>query len=468
MPELLVLALDRKLHGSLVIKSPASTKSALFLDAGRVTKVRTAEPVEPLGRLLVTSGAIDRATLDAALHRAARHRDRLGTSLVQLEAVAPPLLEATLAEQLARRVAWVGSLPPESIFGYYAGVDFLDGRPSCSADPLALIWRCVRDGAGDNERQASLLAALAQRPLRLHAEATPERFELSPEELALAGAMRERPRMLSVLPQEFGIDAVRARRLVYALALTRHLDLGRDQRPVESVPPPKPASASSPPAQAAPASLPPPPPRSSSSGRPASVPPSRRATAPAIPAVRRSAPSSRVHSSPAVDRIEHALERAARASSRPPAPPEPDERHKEGERAFQAAMLCISRKQFDRADAFARQACEANPMSAEYLALHAWLRMQLGDLAHPLRASEIVAQLDRAVMKERESVSIRFLRAQVLKRLGRQDDAYRDFRFVARRKPDHLDAVREVRLHEMRMRNQQKKSNGVLSKLFLR
>ncbi len=94
--------------------------------------------------------------------------------------------------------------------------------------------------------------------------------------------------------------------------------------------------------------------------------------------------------------------------------------------------------------------------------------MQLGDLVHPLRAAEIVAQLDRAVTKERESVSIRFLRAQVLKRLGRQDDAYRDFRFVARRKPDHLDAVREVRLHEMRMRNQQKQSSGVLSKLFLR
>ncbi len=322
LPELLVLALDRKLHGSLVIKSPASAKSALFLDAGRVTKVRTAEPVEPLGRLLVTNGAIDRATLDAALQLAARHRERLGTSLVQLDAVAPPLLEATLAEQLARRVAWVGSLPPESIFGYYAGIDFLDGRPSCSADPLALIWRCVRDGAWDNNRQEALLAALSQRPLRLHAEATPERFALSPEELALTAAMRDKPQLLSVMPHEFGVDAVRARRLVYALALTRHLDLGRNERPVESVPPPKPPSAS-PPAQAAAAPAPAAP-RSASSAAPVAMPPSRRPTAPAIPAVRRSAPagpSAKVHSSPAVDRIEHALERAARSSSRPAEPP---------------------------------------------------------------------------------------------------------------------------------------------------
>jgi tetratricopeptide (TPR) repeat protein len=455
MPELLVLALDRKLHGSIVIKTPASTKSALFLEAGRVTKVRTAEPVEPLGGLLVTNGAIDRATLDAALHLSARHRDRLGTSLVQLRAVAPTLLEATLAEQLARRVAWFGSLPGASIFGYYAGIDFLQGRPSCSADPLALIWRCVRDGASDDARRESALAALEQLPLRLHAEATPERFELSPEELALAQAMRRKPQLLSVVPHEFGIDMARARRFVYALALTRHLDLGRDQRPVESVPPPKPPSTSQAPvAQAAPASL----------------PPSRRPTAPAIPIVRRPAaavPGASLHSSPDVDRIEHALERAARSSSRPEAPQQP-ERQDEAERAFQAAQLFISRKQFERAHAFARQACEANPLSAEYLALHAWLRMHLGELAHPLRASEIVAQLDRAVMKERESIAIRFWRAQVLKRLGREDDAYRDFRFVARRKPDHLDAVREVRLHEMRLRNQQKKSSSVLSKLFVR
>jgi hypothetical protein len=71
-------------------------------------------------------------------------------------------------------------------------------------------------------------------------------------------------------------------------------------------------------------------------------------------------------------------------------------------------------------------------------------------------------------MKDRASTSIRFYRAQVLKRLGRQDDAYRDFRFVARQKPEHLDAVREVRLHEMRVRNQQKKPSSELSKLLSR
>ena len=137
------------------------------------------------------------------------------------------------------------------------------------------------------------------------------------------------------------------------------------------------------------------------------------------------------------------------------------------EAAFQAAQLCVRRKQFTQAERFARKACEHDRGSAEYLALHAWVRMQGGELASPADASQIMAALDRAVLKERASVSIRFYRAQVLKRLGRHEDAYKDFVFVARRQPGNLDAMREVRLYQMRVRNKQKTS-GVFYKLFLR
>jgi hypothetical protein len=58
-------------------------------------------------------------------------------------------------------------------------------------------------------------------------------------------------------------------------------------------------------------------------------------------------------------------------------------------------------------------------------------------------------------------------RAQVLEQLGRHEDAFKDFRFVARQESSHLAALREVRLHLMRSRNRQK-SSGVFSKLFLR
>jgi Tfp pilus assembly protein PilF len=163
------------------------------------------------------------------------------------------------------------------------------------------------------------------------------------------------------------------------------------------------------------------------------------------------------------DRVEHALERASRLVR---------ERTRadgaaEALRATEVAREHIIKKQFAEAERLVRHACNAEPDNAEHLALHAWLRTQLGEHRAPAIAAEIAAALDRAVMKAPASVTVRFYRAQVLKRLGRDEDAYKDFRFVARRAPDQLDAVREVRLHRIRTRNKQKQS-GVFSKLFLR
>jgi Tfp pilus assembly protein PilF len=135
--------------------------------------------------------------------------------------------------------------------------------------------------------------------------------------------------------------------------------------------------------------------------------------------------------------------------------------------AIKAAHEHIAKKQFADAERLAHTACKADPGNAEHLALHAWLRMQIGEHAVPASAAQIVAMLDRAVMKAPTSIPVRFYRAQVLKRLGREEDAYKDFRFVARRAPQELDAVREVRLHLIRTRNKQQQS-GVFSKLFLR
>lgn len=166
---------------------------------------------------------------------------------------------------------------------------------------------------------------------------------------------------------------------------------------------------------------------------------------------------------PSSDRVEHALERASRlVRERTRA-----EGAADAARAIESARESISRKQFSQAETLVRKACGLDANNAEYLALHAWLRMQNGELGVPALATQIVAALDRAVMKAPTSVTVRFQRAQVLKRLGRDDEAYKDFRFVARRNPELIDAVREVRLHLMRTRNKEKQS-GVFSKLFLR
>jgi hypothetical protein len=127
----------------------------------------------------------------------------------------------------------------------------------------------------------------------------------------------------------------------------------------------------------------------------------------------------------------------------------------------------MARQQFEAAEALARAATEAEPGHAEYLALHAWLRAQLGQLSDPRASAQILAALDRAVHQQRDRSVLRLYRAQVLKRLGRDEDAYKGFCFILRREPRQLDAAREVRLYRLRRRNAGKKL-GVVSKLFLR
>lgn len=420
LAELLVLALERRLNGSFVFETPVSERSALVVASGRVTKVRTAETVDPLGRLLTDSGVIDDATLERGLRVALERKDRLGDVLIQLDAVERPVLERTLREQIGRRLSWLGQLPEESAYGFYANVDFLDDRPECGVEPLALIWRCIRDGRALHPGQEAALAALGARPLRLRERAALERFELSSDERTFFEGLRSRPLSLEALITHTGLDPTRARRLIYALLITHQLDADR---------------------------------------RPSSAPPARPLPSVAPPCVTEGGTSR----SSAPDRVEHALERASRlVRERARA-----EGAAEAALEIEAARTSMEKKQFAEAEKHALAACNLDPNNAEHLAFHAWLRMQNGDLAMPALAAQVLSALDRAVMKAPTSVTVRFQRAQVLKRLGRDEDAYKDFRFVARRAPDHLDAVREVRLHLMRTRNATKQS-GVFSKLFLR
>jgi tetratricopeptide (TPR) repeat protein len=438
----LVLALDRKLCGSFVFETPTGDKSALLVAKGRVTKVRTAEPVEPLGGILVGTGALSSAALDAALLSARRQRQRLGEALVQRAVVAPAVLHRGLGEQLARRLAWLGRLPAASIFSYYWHVDFLEDRPACDAEPLALIWRSMRDAIAPHPREEPALSTLGKRPLRLHAQATPERFELAAEERAFVEALRATPESLQVCSSRGAIHEQRARRLVYALMLTRQLQLDSAATPLDSVPPS--ARATEPPPPKAPDAK-------------SAAPP------PAAEVMKRPSPPHVAPSSPPLAPLEQALERAAR-STRPPGPP-PDTAA--ATQAFQAARACIGRKQLAEAERHAHEAREADAGNAEYLALHAWVRMQRGALSTPAHATEIMAALDRAVMKARDNVAVRFYRAQALKRLGRDEEAFKDFKFVAKHEPHNIDAVREVRLYLMRLRNKEQ-SSGLFSKLFLR
>jgi len=85
----------------------------------------------------------------------------------------------------------------------------------------------------------------------------------------------------------------------------------------------------------------------------------------------------------------------------------------------------------------------------EYHAMYAWLLMQKfpGQDA-PL--AKMLESVDKALEAHDRHERANLLKAQLLRKLGRQDEALQYFRKVAEINPRNVDAVREVRVATMR------------------
>ncbi|MBN2196201.1 MAG: DnaJ domain-containing protein [Polyangiaceae bacterium] len=614
---MLVSLLDRRLTGSLVIQDPTNRKSAITIAEGLVVKARTAEAVVRLGDLLVELHALDTTTLERALRLGKQANVPLGQSLLRLEAVGGPILDAALSEQLARRVVWVSGLPLETRYGFYSGTDFLGnwGAGPVESDPLALIWRTARDHASPS-RVESVISRMESRRARLHPEARIDRFHFGWDETTIIERLQKEPLVVRDLLATPGGDARVLARMVYVLALTRHLDLGDGKAPLGvapgqssdrlaraksglalsshssgvpsitpsmlapapssrpagngmgsrglavSLPPIAPSIPSPTVIEGAPASeaipvspvpiqarIPPPPrPASGEAGRTPAPPPTR------VPSP---LPSSRGTSAPVLSR---APEAPATASLRPGGmrpdplewrlnaklaqcerrdfyglleidktaptaliqaayvklakvwhpdklPPSMTHRRNDATRLF--AKLSEARRlfcdaeerarfdyeqtsgeseeatvtrvveaanEFRRAELFSRRndfgaaithaeaAYKGDDEQPEYAALFAYVVVQSGTPLEPKRLEELVQLVEKAVERDGENVRIRLYRAFVLKRAGRMEDAQRDFRFVARHDRHNVDAMREIRLYNIR--KDKEKTGSILGSLF--
>ena len=126
----------------------------------------------------------------------------------------------------------------------------------------------------------------------------------------------------------------------------------------------------------------------------------------------------------------------------------------------------FKRGALDEAFALLEQACMVEPDQAQYRALHAWLRVQRGELKPGTpAAAEILKVLSWAVRELRHDLEIRMYRGRVLQRLGRKDEAIRDFAVVASMDETNLEAIREVRLHRAR-EERKAASSGTWTKFF--
>jgi curved DNA-binding protein CbpA len=500
---LLVYALDRKLSGTLVIEDHRARKSAIAFRAGAPVKVKIPDSVALLSEVLVKMGALD-AEGAAATFESARGRQSLhGALLVADGFVEEAALASALAEQVALKIEWLCGLRAESVYGYYDAQDFLQaygGPEGAVTEPLSVIWRTLRLQTDAAVVEATL-ARIGTREVRLHPNSRVGRMGFTDRERGVLDVLRAKPQPLATLFASELLPEPQMKKILYALVVTRHLDLGSAAAPVgvdiapsqSALPPPRGPSDQAVPSQrvAAPASLRAATPetaeqasfrkeireRAESAGRQthyevlgvdiAAVPQTIQAAffqlakrwhpdriAPQLADVRDLASRvfgrmSEAHQILSNDEQRRQYDRVMSEGATP-------DEHEVVQRvllaaaAFQKAEVLVRRGNLEEAEKQAAVAAENDPDQAEYLAFHADLLSQRPERQQSGVYADLVKIVLAARKSEPENLKVRIYTARVLKRAGELEAAHREFRAVAEKDAHNVEAAREVRLFGMR------------------
>jgi len=117
--------------------------------------------------------------------------------------------------------------------------------------------------------------------------------------------------------------------------------------------------------------------------------------------------------------------------------------------SFQKAEFFLKRADYAQAESYASKALELDPNQADYHALSAWLDAVKPNVTESgLKA--IIARLNKAIELNEKCEKAHYYRGMIYKRMGNKLAAVRDFQSAATLNPRNVDALREVRLHEMR------------------
>jgi curved DNA-binding protein CbpA len=234
LPNLLVYSLDRRLTGTLVLEDEQGRKSAIRFDAGAPVKVKLGESVARLPEVVVAKRLTDAETAASVDAEAQTQKKLYGQVLVERGVIDAETLGEALDEQVLKRVEWLCTLGASTVYGYYDGVDLLSqygGSGGATVDPLAVIWRALRLLARPETVDATL-AKLGARELRLHPQSRAAKFRFEAKEQAVVDVLRAKPQSLAKIIASELLPAPQTKRVVYALVVTRHLDLGAGALPI--------------------------------------------------------------------------------------------------------------------------------------------------------------------------------------------------------------------------------------------
>jgi hypothetical protein len=118
---------------------------------------------------------------------------------------------------------------------------------------------------------------------------------------------------------------------------------------------------------------------------------------------------------------------------------------------FQKADILLKRNSNDpQAFDIVKRCVELDPEQAEYVATLAWLEAHKPEWLSKEKTLEKCLVLERCVAKNPNCERAFFYRGMLYKRAGEIAKALKDFKRAADLNPRNLDAIREVRLHNMR------------------
>jgi tetratricopeptide (TPR) repeat protein len=121
----------------------------------------------------------------------------------------------------------------------------------------------------------------------------------------------------------------------------------------------------------------------------------------------------------------------------------------EAQSEYRKAEILLKKGDLAGAERFAQAAVEKDGEQPDYLAILAWIRA-CKPAASPDDIAASVRLLDTALGESPNHQRSLWYRGSLLKRLGKESLAILDFRKLLDLDPRHVDAAREIRLHEMR------------------
>ena len=117
---------------------------------------------------------------------------------------------------------------------------------------------------------------------------------------------------------------------------------------------------------------------------------------------------------------------------------------------FQKAEIFLKRNDTAQAHELAKKALALDPEQADYLAMVTWLDSQKSEWMGREKTLEKVAILDKCIKMNANSERAYFWRGMLFKRIDETSKAIKDFKKASELNPRNLDALREVRLHNIR------------------